>query len=246
MISHVVCSLLFNLMNLFVLCFITNWHMLFQTETSKQPEIYERYAMLFYHRHSFLRLKKSAQLIQQAVRSWLYWRSQQGCSISPDIVIIDMVAAATTVQKFVHGWMARSRYIHQLDQKEKALNLAEQKLIFDLETKAAVSIQLAWRNYICCKSTRKEHLFATKIQCNFRRWLLRKQFLNQIQAVIKIQSYFRMWRCVNAFQNFKTMCKAVIVIQSFFRGWIARKDACARRNQIVEIQVRHLLVFFCL
>jgi abnormal spindle-like microcephaly-associated protein len=157
-----------------------------------------------------------------------------------------MVAAATTVQKFVHGWMARSRYIHQLDQKEKALNLAEQKLIFDLETKAAVSIQLAWRNYICCKSTRKEHLFATKIQCNFRRWLLRKQFLNQIQAVIKIQSYFRMWRCVNAFQNFKTMCKAVIVIQSFFRGWIARKDACARRNQIVEIQVRHLLVFFCL
>ncbi|KAK2359008.1 P-loop containing nucleoside triphosphate hydrolase superfamily protein [Trifolium repens] len=208
----------------------------FSCETLKQPEIYQRYAMLFYHRHSFLRLKKSAQLIQQAVRSWLYWRSQQGCSISPDIVIIDMVAAATTVQKFVHGWMARSRYIHQLDQKEKALNLAEQKLIFDLETKAAVSIQLAWRNYICCKSTRKEHLFATKIQCNFRRWLLRKQFLNQIQAVIKIQSYFRMWRCVNAFQNFKTMCKAVIVIQSFFRGWIARKDACARRNQIVEIQ----------
>ncbi|CAJ2649516.1 unnamed protein product [Trifolium pratense] len=201
----------------------------FSCETLKQSEIYESYAMLFYHRHSFLRLKKSAQLIQKSVRSWLYWRSQQGCSISPDIMIIDMVAAATTVQKFFRGWMARSRYIHQLDQKEKALNLAEQKLIFDLETKAAVSIQLAWKNYICCESTRKEHLFATKIQCNFRRWLLRKQFLNQIQAVIKIQSYFRMWRCVNAIQNFKTMFKAVIVIQSFFRGWIARKDACARR-----------------
>ncbi|XP_045815705.1 abnormal spindle-like microcephaly-associated protein homolog isoform X3 [Trifolium pratense] len=208
----------------------------FSCETLKQSEIYESYAMLFYHRHSFLRLKKSAQLIQKSVRSWLYWRSQQGCSISPDIMIIDMVAAATTVQKFFRGWMARSRYIHQLDQKEKALNLAEQKLIFDLETKAAVSIQLAWKNYICCESTRKEHLFATKIQCNFRRWLLRKQFLNQIQAVIKIQSYFRMWTCVKAIQNFKTMFKAVIVIQSFFRGWIARKDACARRNQIVEIQ----------
>lgn len=170
--------------------------MFIPTETSKESEIYERYCMLFYHRSSFLRLKRSAQLIQQAVRSWLYSRHQQ-------------------------------------------------KHIFDLQTNAANSIQLAWKNFICCKSTRKQHLVATKIQCNIRRWLLRKRFLNQIQAVIKVQSYFRMWRCVNAFQNFKTVFKAAIAIQSFFRGWVARKDAYARRNQIIEIQVRHWLMFFC-
>ncbi|KAI5414614.1 uncharacterized protein LOC127138374 isoform X3 [Lathyrus oleraceus] len=210
----------------------------FSCETLKQSEVYERYAMLFYHRHSFLRLKRSAQLIQQAVRGWLYWRSEHVCSISPDLMISDTVTAATTVQKFVRGWMARSRYICELDQKEKALKFSEQKLISDLKTKAAVTIQLAWKNYISCKSTRKEHLFATKIQCNFRRWLMRKQFLNQIRAVIKIQSYFRMWRCENAIQNFKALFKSAIVIQSFFRGWIARKHACTRRNQILEIQ-RH-------
>ncbi|AES92611.2 putative abnormal spindle-like microcephaly-associated protein [Medicago truncatula] len=209
----------------------------FSCEILKKSEVYEKYVMLFYQRHSFLRLKRSAQLIQQAVRSWFYWRARQGCR-SPDLLTADTVNAATSIQKFLRGWMARSRYIYLLDQKEKTLHLAEQKLIFDLKTKAAIGIQVAWKNYIRCKSTRKEHLFATKIQCNFRRWLLRKRFINQIQAVIKIQSYFRMWRCVIAIQNFKTMSKAAIVIQSFFRGWIARKNACARKNQIVEIQ-RH-------
>ncbi|RDX88651.1 Abnormal spindle-like microcephaly-associated protein-like, partial [Mucuna pruriens] len=198
------------------------------TEALKQSETYKRYVILFIHRHSFLRLKRSAQLIQQVVRSWLYNRHGQECSTSPDLMISDMVAAAITVQKYVRGWMARSRYIHQLDQK----------VTFDLQTNAAIIIQLAWKKFICCKSTRKQHLFATKIQRNFRRWLWRKSFLNQIQAVIKIQSYFRMWRCINAFQHFKIEFKAAVVIQSFLRGWFARKDACGRRNHIVEIQ-RH-------
>ncbi|XP_020228154.1 abnormal spindle-like microcephaly-associated protein homolog isoform X2 [Cajanus cajan] len=207
-------------------------------EILKQSETYKRYAMLFIHRHSFLRLKRSAQLIQQAVRSWLCRRHQQECSIGPthNLMISDMVVAAVTVQKFVRRWMAQSRYIHQLEQKEKALNFSQQKVTFDLQTNAAITIQFAWKKFICCKSTRKQHFFATKIQQNFHRWLLRKRFLNQIQAVIKIQSYFRMWRCVNAFQHFKIEFKAAVVIQSFFRGWFAQKDACARRNHIVEIQ----------
>ncbi|XP_027332753.1 abnormal spindle-like microcephaly-associated protein homolog [Abrus precatorius] len=210
----------------------------FSCETLEQPETYKRYAMLFIHRHSFLKLKRSAQLIQQAVRGWLYWRHQQQCRLSPDLLISDMGVAAITVQKFVRGWMARSRYIHQLDQKDKTLNLAQQKVNFDLQTNAAIIIQLAWKKFLCFESTQKQHFHATKIQRSFRRWLLRKSFLNQTQAVIKIQSYFRMWRCVNAFQHFKIEFKAAIVIQSSLRGWIARKDACAHRNHIVEIQ-RH-------
>lgn len=216
------------------------------TDMSKQSETYERYTMLFVHRQSFLKLKRSAQLIQQAVRNWLHWRHQQECSISPDHMMLDMVTAATTVQKFVRGWIARSRYIHQVDQNEKAMNIAQQKLIFDLQTSAAVSIQLAWKNFLCCKCTKKQQFCATKIQCNFRRWFLRKRFLNQIQAVIKIQSYFRRWRCLNDFQHIKRVSKAAIVIQSYLRGWIVRKDSCARRNHIVEIQVRDWLAFFCL
>ncbi|XP_057420021.1 uncharacterized protein LOC130714144 [Lotus japonicus] len=210
----------------------------FSCDMSKQSETYERYTKLFVHRQSFLKLKRSAQLIQQAVRNWLHWRHQQECSISPDHMMLDMVTAATTVQKFVRGWIARSRYIHQVDQNEKAMNIAQQKLIFDLQTSAAVSIQLAWKNFLCCKCTKQQQFCATKIQCNFRRWFLRKRFLNQIQAVIKIQSYFRRWRCLNDFQHIKRVSKAAIVIQSYLRGWIVRKDSCARRNHIVEIQ-RH-------
>lgn len=211
------------------------------TEVLNHSEIYWRYAMLFVHRHSFLRLKRSAQLIQQAVRSWLYWRRQQlqGCSISPQLTTSDPVSAAITVQKFVRGWIARSRYIHLLEQKEKALYLAQQKAIFDLQTNPAVSIQLAWKKFTCHKSIQMQHFFATKIQCNFRRWLLRKRFLHLTQSVIKIQSYFRTWRCLNAYQHFRVEFKAAVVIQSFSRGWIVRKGVCARRNHIVVIQVRH-------
>lgn len=234
MIFHVVCSLsvCLNIYCYYVSLLIGVSYLLNHTEILRPSETYERYAMLFYHRHSFLRLKRSAQLMQQAVRSWLYPRHQKGSRTSPDLKISNMVTAASTVQKFVRGWIARSRY-------------TQKKLIFDLQTNAAVSIQLAWKNFMCCKCTRKQHYSASKIQCNFRRWLLRKRYLNQIQAVIKIQSYFRMWRCVNAFQHFKCVFKAAIVLQSFLRGWIARKEAHVRRNHIVEIQVRHYLALFC-
>ncbi|TKY54021.1 Abnormal spindle microcephaly-associated protein-like [Spatholobus suberectus] len=194
-------------------------------------------------RHKFLKMVNAVTLLQTVFRAWLKVRQESVCMILStvqdcDSSCGDMVAAAITVQKFVRGLMARSRYIHQLDQKEKALKFSQEKVTFDLQTNAAIIIQIAWIKFICCRSTRKQHLFATKIQRNFRRWLMRKSFLDQIQAVIKIQSYFRMWRCVNAFQHFKIEFKAAVVIQSFLRGWFARKDDCVRRNHIVEIQ-RH-------
>ncbi|KAE9621459.1 putative abnormal spindle-like microcephaly-associated protein [Lupinus albus] len=210
----------------------------FSHEILRQPETYQRYAMLFVHRHSFLRLKRSTQLIQQRVRSWLCWRHQrlQGCSVK--LMTLDPGNAAAVVQKFVRGWIARSGYIRRLNQKEKPLYLAQKKVRLDLQINAAIIIQHAWKKFKCCKPTQKQHYFATKIQCNFRRWLSRKRFLQKIQSVVKIQSSFRMWRCIKAFQQFKIAFKAAIVIQSFFRGWIERKKAFAHKNHIVEIQ-RH-------
>ncbi|KAI4295878.1 hypothetical protein L6164_035876 [Bauhinia variegata] len=201
----------------------------------KQSEVYRRYVIFFAHRHSFLRLKKSVKLIQQAVRNWISRTHQDECSLVPNMTS-DPATAATTVQKFVRCWMTRSRYIHQLDQKEKASNLCQQDVKFDNRIKAAIKIQCAWKKYTCCKHTEKQNIFATKIQCNFRRWLLRKRFLNQIQAVMRIQCNFRMSRCVKNFKQYKIASKAVIVIQSFVRGQIAIKEACARRNGIVAIQ----------
>ncbi|KAG4931964.1 hypothetical protein JHK87_045966 [Glycine soja] len=236
-------------------------------EILKQSETYKRYAMLFIHRHSFLRLKRSAQLIQQAVRSWLYRRHQQECSTSPDLMISDMVAATITVQKFVRGWLARSRYIHQLDQKEKSLNCSQQKVTFDLQTNAAIIIQLAWKRFICCKSTQKQHLLATKIQRNFRStsklsirqllsfnlsygdglhermlvrivitslllkfneisrhcrgWLVKRDFLFQRDAAVKIQCAIRSLKCQKALNCLKD---AALEIQCFIRGHLTRNQ----------------------
>ncbi|QCD79727.1 myosin V [Vigna unguiculata] len=206
-------------------------------EILKQSETYKRYAMVFIYRRSFLRLKSSAQIIQKAVRSWLYRRHKQEFSTSPDLLISDMVVPALNVQKLVPDGMAQSRYIHQLDHREKALFVSQLKVPFHLQTNAATIIQLAWKKFMCCKSAQKQHLFATKIQRNFRRWLLRKSFLDKIQAVVKIQSYFRMWRCVNAFQLFKIEFKAT-VIQSCMRGWLARKNAGARRNHLFATKIQ--------
>lgn len=192
--------------------------------------------MLFMYRRSFLRLKSSAQIIQKAVRSWLYRRHKKESSTNPDLLISDMVVAALNVQKLVPGGMAQSRYIHQLDQRAK--DFSQLKVTLHLQTNAATIIQLAWKKFMCCKSAQKQHLFATKIQRNFRSWLLRKSFLEQIQAVVKIQSYFRMWRCVNAFQLFKIEFKAAVVIQSCMRGWLARKIAGARRNHLFATKIQ--------
>ena len=208
------------------------------TEMLKQSETYKRYAMLFIYRRSFLRLKSSAQIIQKAVRSWLYRRHKQVSSASPDLLVSDMVVAAINVQKLVSHRTAQCRYFHQLDQREKALTFSQPKVTFHLQTNAAIIIQLAWKKFMRCKSTKRQHLFATKIQRNFRRWLLRKSYLDQIQAVIKIQSYFRMWRCVNAFHLFKIEFKAAVVIQSYLRCWFARKNAGARRNHLCATKIQ--------
>ncbi|BAT77389.1 hypothetical protein VIGAN_01550000 [Vigna angularis var. angularis] len=207
-------------------------------EILKQSETYKRYVMLFMYRRSFLRLKSSAQIIQKAVRSWLYRRHKKETSTNPDLLISDMIAAALNVQKLVPGGMGQSRYIHQLDQREKDLFFSQLKVTFHLQTNAATIIQLAWKKFMCCKSAQKQHLFATKIQRNFRRWLLTKSFLEQIQAAVKIQSYFRRWRCVNAFQLFKIEFKAAVVIQSCMRGWLARKNAGARRNHLFATKIQ--------
>ena len=140
----------------------------------------------------------------------------------------NQIQAVIKIQSYFRRWRCVNAFQH-----------------FKIEYKAAVVIQSFLRGWFARKNAcaHSNHLFATKIQRNFRMWLLRKSFLNQIQAVIKIQSYFRMWRCAMAFKHFKIEFKATIVIQSFLRGWFARKDTCARRNHIVEIQVRQCLAF---
>ncbi|KAE7995452.1 hypothetical protein FH972_000241 [Carpinus fangiana] len=208
------------------------------SERWKQSINWERYFIFICDRHSFVKLKRSVLLIQRAVRTWINQR-RHGRSIAiRGVPAFDHVNAATVARKSSCGWSAGFESVHGVAKLEKPSNFCEEKGASDLQTKVAVKIQLAWKNFIICRSLRNQHFAATKIQSHFLGWLLRRRFLNQRQATIKIQSSFRMKICWSAYQHYKIATISATLIQSFVRGWIARRGACRCRHLIVAIQ-RH-------
>ncbi|XP_004507698.1 uncharacterized protein [Cicer arietinum] len=207
------------------------------TEMLKQSEIYERYAVFFYHRHSFLRLKRSAQLIQQAVRSWLCWRPQQGCSITPKLTSSDMVTAATTVQKFIRGWLVKRDFLFQRDAVVKiqsvSRSLKYQKTLI-CQKDAALEIQRLIRGHL----TRNRLLGSASklratitVSCISRPVGLRSFQLEAFMStVVKLQRWWKGRMLV------KLMIKSAIIIQSCTRGWIARRKATVEKRHIVAME----------
>lgn len=196
--------------------------------------------MLIGDRHRFVKLKRSVLLIQRAARTWISQRRHGGSIVIGGVSAFDLVNAATVAQKSSCGWSAGFESVHGVAQLEKPSNFCEEKGASDLQTKAVVKIQLAWKNFIVGRSLCNQHFAATKIQSHFLGWLSRRRFLNQRQATIKIQSNFRMKRCWSAYQHYKIATISATLIQSLVRGWIARRGASRCRHLIVAIQVRSL------
>lgn len=164
-------------------------------------------------------------------------RHQDKSIITCDACISDQVNAAIVVQRYTRGWLARSRYIHGDALIHKSLSMFQENDALDVRIRAAVKIQLAWKNYYVCHSLHNKHFAAIKIQSHFRSWLLRRRFHIQRQATIKIQSVLRMSRCWKAYQQYKIATVSATIIQSYVRGWVARRAADQRRHLIVTIQV---------
>lgn len=163
-------------------------------------------------------------------------RHQDRSIINCDACIPDQVNAAIVVQRYTRGWLARSRYIQGDALRLKSLSMFQENDALDVRIRAAVKIQLAWKNYYVCHSLHK-HFAANKIQSHFRSWLLRRRFHIQWQATIKIQSVLRMSRCWKAYQQYKIATVSATIIQSYVRGWVVRREADQRRHLIVTIQV---------
>ncbi|TXG47055.1 hypothetical protein EZV62_026349 [Acer yangbiense] len=195
-------------------------------ENQKQSEKFGSYVKLFAERHSFVKLKQSVLLIQQATRLWITRIHQVGSNTIHGASSPDILNGTTDGEKFDHG----------ITEFEKAPLLCQKKVETDLETEAAVSIQFAWLNFKSRKSLREKCFAATKIQSHFRGWLLRRRFLDQRRAAIQIQNDFRCLRCWREFQQYKTATKSAIVIQSYMRGWIARRRARRLKYLVVVIQ----------
>ncbi|KAK8664866.1 hypothetical protein V6N13_084639 [Hibiscus sabdariffa] len=182
-------------------------------------------------RHSYVNLRKSVLLIQHAARSWIAQRRDTSCP--------DLVKAAIVIQKCFRGRVVRSIHIIEnasLKGQEKGLN--------NSEIEAATRIQIAWKNFVCIY-LHKQTYAATKIQSHYRGWLLRRSFMKQRQAIIKIQSNFRRLKCWRAFQiaqkefvcrSLQNQTFAATKIQSYFRGWHLRRSFMKQKQAIIKIQ----------
>ncbi|CAJ1941314.1 unnamed protein product [Sphenostylis stenocarpa] len=203
-------------------------------EILKQSQTYKRYAMLFIHRRSFLRLKSSAQIIQKAVRSWLYRRHQHECSTSHVLLITDMVAAAINVQKFVRACLEKV-HVPQLFKIEFKASVVIQSFFRGwlarkdayarrthfTEFKAAVVIQSSLRGWFARKDAcaRRNHII--EIQKHCRGWLVKRYFLFQRDHVVKIQCVIRSLKCQKALNCQKDVA---LEIQRFIRGHLTRNQ----------------------
>ncbi|KAG2688263.1 hypothetical protein I3843_09G087900 [Carya illinoinensis] len=198
----------------------------------KQTKIGNRYLTFIADRHSFIKLKRSVLLIQRVTRTWINRRHLGGSILTDDESTLDMVNASVVVEKsgcgFIHGVAL-----------EKSSNLCEEKRANDLQAKAVIKIQLAWKNFIICRSLCNQHSAATKIRSHFLGWLSRRRFLSQRQASVKIQSNIRMKRCWRAYQQYKIACNqhsAATKIRSHFLGWLSRRRFLSQRQASVKIQ----------
>ncbi|GMH15791.1 hypothetical protein Nepgr_017632 [Nepenthes gracilis] len=200
--------------------FTTNVMRDIPTETWRQSSHLFRYVIFMIDRHNFVKLKSSTLLIQKAARFFVPQRHQRRGILTEDECSHEEVSGAIQMRNDIED--------ASLDCKIKAEN--------DLQIDAAVQIQLAWKRFSVLKSQRNRCLAATIVQSHFRTWVLRRNFVHQKQAILKIQNACRSLRFRRNFQEYRVGTRSAIIIQSHVRGWICRRGICQHRHCIIVIQ----------
>lgn len=186
-------------------------------------------------RYAFLKLKQSVIIIQRATRDWICRKHVTGNALSQDFSTPTLIDAAYVIQKCIRGWIVRSSLVNT-EQFHGVSKECEDNIH---HIKAAVAIQCASKEYKLSSSPHGHYFAATKIQSYYRGWLTRKNFVDQKQAAITIQSIFRSARCLRDFHSCKQETLSVITIQSYVRKWIAKRDVYRHKSQIILIQVNN-------
>ncbi|PIA27467.1 hypothetical protein AQUCO_07700024v1, partial [Aquilegia coerulea] len=177
-------------------------------DCQKHPYMVGRYLMFLVQRHSFVSLKKSALIIQQAARTWITQKRNSKSKSNSEILAL--ADRATDV----HGHV--------------------KKEVRSLQLTTIVTLIIAWRRWR--KSIIRKCLAATTIQTNWRAWTIRTHFLQQKKAIIRIQGAYHSLKYQRDFQQYRIANRAAIIIQSHFRGLICRNEADKRRHLILLIQ----------
>jgi myosin-5 len=147
-------------------------------------------------------------------------------------------SAATTIQRFARGWMARLEY-----QKAQAAVLKLQAAVRGMlarrvaedlrRNKAAKVIQTAWRRHVARQSFHDAVAAVLRIQGAFRRYLARKAAIaeNTQNAALVIQSNWRRYQAQKEFVEFRS---AVIKAQCAWRRKLAKRELRRRRAEARE------------
>ncbi|XVE87804.1 hypothetical protein DITRI_Ditri19aG0017700 [Diplodiscus trichospermus] len=142
--------------------------------------------------------------------------------------LCEQAYAATKIQSHYQCWRLRRNFMKQ----KQAITKIQSNF---RQLKCWRAFQIAWKEFMC-RYLENQTFAATKIQCHFGGWQLRKSLKMRKQAIIKIQSNFRRLKCLSDFQQYKTTTKSAIIIQSYVHGWIAQRQACRYRCLIILIQ----------
>ncbi|KAE8728682.1 HSP20-like chaperones superfamily protein [Hibiscus syriacus] len=106
------------------------------------------------------------------------------------------------------------------------------------------AFQTAQKEFVC-RYIQNQTFAATKIQSHYQGWHLRRSFMKQKQAIIKVQSNYRQLKCWRAFQvaqkefahrSLQKQTFAATKIQSHFRGWQLRSSFIKQKQAILPIQ----------
>uniref|UniRef100_A0A7N0TP12 Calponin-homology (CH) domain-containing protein n=1 Tax=Kalanchoe fedtschenkoi TaxID=63787 RepID=A0A7N0TP12_KALFE len=181
----------------------------------KESEIYQSYFLFMDERLRFILFKRSALLIQRAVRSWISRRkSRRAAQI-----------AATTLQCHFRRWLVKKRFCNE---KQAAIAIQRnfrqfrswKALQLKITTRAATIIQSQYRAWCSQRDFRRRRHHVIIIQSHARGWLARRRFLKERKSAVKIQNLWRDHRMIVKYNCYR---QAAIEIQCHVRGWISRK-----------------------
>ncbi|KAL9687102.1 hypothetical protein QQ045_031498 [Rhodiola kirilowii] len=180
----------------------------------KGSERFQSYFLFMDERHKYIMFRRSALLIQRAVRTWICHRHLYRAA---DI-------AATTIQCYYRGWIARKRFCNEIQaiikiQRNFSQFRSRNAEQLNVSTRSATIIQSHFRTWVAQRDYHMHRNLVIVIQSHVRRWLTRREFSLRRKSAVKIQTLWRGHKMRVMYNCYK---HAVTRIQCYVRGQISR------------------------
>ncbi|KAJ8761757.1 hypothetical protein K2173_004567 [Erythroxylum novogranatense] len=209
-----------------------------QKERFKQSEIAEQCGKYIVERHNFVKLRRSAVLIQQAARIWMGRRRCKASNGNHNAAIPDTANAAIVIQRSFRAWLARSSY-HQnlaatkIQNHYRGWSLRKKFLCLKQATTRIQNYFRCLRRWRACEQQRVATRSAIIIQCHLRGWIIRRETSMRRHLIILLQRYCCAWLKRKSFLLLK---EAAVNIQSAIRCFNSWNALCSKKSDVIRVQ----------